>query len=308
MNHRKTIKSLILAAGYATRLYPLTESFPKPLLEVKGKTILDWLLDDIESSGLVDEHIVVTNSKFVGIFNDWARKRSRACSFSELGAAKSPGQGLSSGPRPVTVLDDGTCSNEGRLGAVRDIAFAMETLSPDGDLLVLAGDNLLDFSLSRFIEYSQGKSTSCVMRFWQDDLLRLARTGVLEIGEDDRVVGMEEKPAMPRSNWSCPPFYYLTSSDASRVAQAIVDGCGTDAPGSLVAYLAEKSIVHAMLMPGTRFDIGTIETYEQVKSSYPGILPTDAPRVHPVSTEPPHDPIPLSAGLPSSEPHPKTGD
>ena len=123
------MKCLVLAAGYATRLYPLTENFPKPLLEVQGKTILDWLLEDIESAGLVNGYIVVTNHKFAPHFQRWAQSHSL----------------------PITVVDDGTGSNETRLGAVRDIQFVLDTLAIDEELLIIAGDNLLDFSMTSFL-------------------------------------------------------------------------------------------------------------------------------------------------------------
>ena len=119
------MKCLILAAGYATRLYPLTENFPKPLLEVRGKSILDHLLDDLDSTGKIDGYVVISNHKFARCFTDWAKGKTL----------------------PVTVLDDGTERNEERLGAVRDVALAIRDLSLDEDLLVVAGDNLLDFSL-----------------------------------------------------------------------------------------------------------------------------------------------------------------
>ena len=119
------MKCLILAAGYATRLYPLTENFPKPLLKVGEKSILDWLVDDIAGAGLVDEYVVISNHKFAHHFEEWASSRSEK----------------------ISVVDDGTETNETRLGAVRDIQFAIDKLSIDDDLLVIAGDNLLDFSL-----------------------------------------------------------------------------------------------------------------------------------------------------------------
>ena len=136
------MKCLILAAGYATRLYPLTENFPKPLLKVGDKTILDWLVDDIDGAGLVDEYVVISNHKFAKHFQEWA-------------AAKS---------QKVTVVDDGTSTNETRLGAVRDIKYAIDELNLTGDFLVIAGDNVLDFSLQRFVRYANEKGTSCVMR------------------------------------------------------------------------------------------------------------------------------------------------
>lgn len=254
------MKCLILAAGYATRLYPLTENFPKPLLEVKGKTILDWLVDDIDSTGLVDGYVVVTNHRFAGVFQRWADLRNSSCA--PLNAA---------GVR-VRVVDDGTSTNETRLGAVKDISFAADSLSLDDDLLVIAGDNILDFSLKRFLEYSKAKGTSCVMRFYESDPAKLHKRGVLEIGVDDLIVGMEEKPAVPRSHWCCPPFYFLTRKDVSRVREGIQAGCGTDAPGSFIAWLCSRTPVHAMEMPGHRFDIGDLASYRAVCESYQGII------------------------------------
>ena len=243
------MKCLILAAGYATRLYPLTENFPKPLLKVGDKTILDWLLEDIHRSGLVDGYIVVSNRKFAPHFLKWAKEH----------------------PPPVTVVDDGTETNETRLGAVRDIAFAMKETGVKDDLLVIAGDNLLDFSLTSFIDYARKKGTSASMRYWEADEKRLRRSGVSEVDGSDRLIGLEEKPEEPRSHWCTPPFYFYRAEDARRVEEAIGDGCGVDAPGSLLSWMAKHTVIHSMEMPGKRYDIGTIETYEAVQREYRGI-------------------------------------
>ena len=130
---------VILAAGYATRLYPLTEHFPKPLLEVGGKPILDWLIEDLENFGEIREYVVIANHKFAAQFSAWAPERKEKRGWK------------------ITVVDDGTETNETRLGAVKDIQFAMERLGLDDDLLVLAGDNLLDFSLGSFLSYIKEK-------------------------------------------------------------------------------------------------------------------------------------------------------
>lgn len=240
------MKCLILAAGYATRLRPLTDNFPKPLLKVGGKPILDWLVDDIGSSAVVDGFCVISNHRFAGMFREWASGR----------------------PEDIEVVDDGTSTNETRLGAVKDILFTVESLGIKEDILVIAGDNLLDFSLLSFIEYSLSKGTSCVMRYLEPSEARLRKCGVLEIDGDDLVLGMEEKPSEPKSHWCCPPFYYYIAADASRIAEAIADGCGTDAPGSLVAWLSGKAPVHAMEMPGSRYDIGSLESYREVCSYF----------------------------------------
>ena len=243
------MKCLILAAGYATRLYPLTENFPKPLLEVKGKTILDWLIDDIDTLGEVDEYIVISNHKFAHHFDAWAEKNDHN----------------------ITVLDDGTTSNETRLGAVKDIQFAIDTLSLDTDMLVIAGDNLLDFSLTAFIKYAREKGASAIMRYYEADEKRLLKSGVVTVDESDLITEMTEKSPTPATHWCTPPFYYYTRSDAHLVKAGIEAGCGTDAPGSYIAWLCNRTKVYAMEMPGSRYDIGNLESYEAVKKEYCGI-------------------------------------
>lgn len=243
------MKCLILAAGYATRLYPLTENFPKPLLAVGDKTILDWLIDDIDTLGKVDEYVVISNHKFAHHFEKWAAEKTQN----------------------ITVVDDGTESNETRLGAVRDIQFAIDKLGIDDDMLVIAGDNVLDFSLTKFIEYALSKKTSCIMRYFEAVEKKLTKCGVVEIDENDKILGMEEKPEKPKSNWCCPPFYYYTKEDSHLIEKGIASGCGTDAPGSYIAWLCTQTPVHAMEMPGSRYDIGNLESYEEVKKNYHGI-------------------------------------
>lgn len=182
------MKCVILAAGYATRLYPLTENFPKPLLSVGEKNILEWLIDDIGDS--VDEYIVISNHKFVNHFVEWAKTRKEK----------------------ITILDDGTESNETRLGAVRDVQFAIDELKLDDDLLVIAGDNVLDFSLKEYISYQKEKQTSCVMRYYEPSVEKLHKTGVAQVDENGLILSMEEKPAEPKSHWCTPPFYiYMLS-------------------------------------------------------------------------------------------------
>ena len=151
------MKCLILAAGYATRLYPLTENFPKPLLKVGEKTILDWLIDDIDSLGIVDEYVVISNHKYAPHFDAWSAEKQQK----------------------ITVVDDGTSTNETRLGAVKDIQFAIDKLNIDDDMLVIAGDNVLDFSLTKFMKYAQEKSTSCIMRYYEGSETKLTKCGVI---------------------------------------------------------------------------------------------------------------------------------
>ncbi|MBR5527919.1 MAG: nucleotidyltransferase family protein [Clostridia bacterium] len=243
------MKCLILAAGYATRLYPLTENFPKPLLTVGEKNILDWLLDDIDTLGVVDEYAVISNHKFAHHFEEWAKTKKMK----------------------ITVVDDGTSTNETRLGAVRDVQFAIDKCGYDDDMLVIAGDNVLDFSLTHFIKYAMDKKTSCIMRYYEPSEQKLLKCGVVTVDESDLVLNMTEKSPTPATHWCCPPFYYYSKEDARMVEKGIEAGCGTDAPGSYIAWLCGERPVHAMEMPGKRFDIGNLESYENVKKEYKGI-------------------------------------
>ena len=242
------MKCLILAAGYATRLYPLTKNFPKPLLKVKDKTIIDWIIDDLDSLNVIDKYYVVTNHRFVEEFIKWNNRDD------------------------IQIIDDGTCDNENRLGAVKDIDLAISSMNINDDLLIMAGDNLLDFSLRNYIEYFKNKKTSCVMRFYQEDINKLRRTGVAQIDDNDVIVNMEEKPKEPKSNWTIPPFYIIKKEDLEMISKAIKDEINVDAPGSFIAYLASKRTVHAFKMNGNRYDVGNLESYNQVNSTYQGIV------------------------------------
>ena len=235
------MKCVILAAGYATRLYPLTENFPKPLLPVGGKPILDWLLDDLENC--VEQFIVVTNHKFAGEFEKWSRGR-------------------------VRVIDDGTETNETRLGAVKDIQLAVEGI--EDDVFVMAGDNVLDFSLVSFINFSISSGTSCVMAHREERLEALRKTAVITVDEENRITSYEEKPHQPKGTLAVPPFYYYKHTDIGRIHEALDDGCGYDAPGSFAAWLSNHTPMHAWLMPGSRHDIGDLASYEAVRDSYRG--------------------------------------
>lgn len=244
---------ILLAAGYATRMYPLTENFPKPLLEIKGKPILDWVVDDLASGGKIDRYVVISNHKFLSCFEKWAGEK-RA-------------QGI-----PVEVLDDGSTDNDHRLGAVKDIEFAIEKLGLSDDLLVLAGDNVMDFSFNSFVAYFEEKRTTCIMRYRVPGLKGPCKFGVATVDEDGRVLKMVEKPQVPESEWAVPPFYVYKNSDLGLFRKGIESGCKTDAPGSFIEWLCKQTDVHAFEMPGQRFDVGSIEGYEKIKVSYTGIV------------------------------------
>lgn len=239
---------VILAAGYATRMYPLTENFPKPLLDVKGKSIIEWLIEDVEKTEKVSKYVIVSNHKFINKFIEWAN-----------GFAMKD---------KVVVIDDGSTDNDNRLGAVKDIAFAIEKLNIKDDLMVLAGDNLLDFSLVDFVNYFYKKNSTCVMRYFEGSIDKLRKTGVALVNTDDKIVKMTEKPENPESNWAIPPFYIYKKEDIYEIEKGIKEGCPTDAPGNFISWLCERADIFAYEMPGKRFDIGSIEGYEKIKDSF----------------------------------------
>lgn len=242
------MKCIVLAAGYATRLYPLTENFPKPLLPVGGKPILNWLLDDIDTFPEVTEHIIISNHKFIQHFTEWKVKQLLK--------------------KPITILDDGSTDNEDRLGAVKDIQFAVDSLHLDEDLLIVAGDNILDFSLAEFVNYMQQKETSCVMCHEENDLKKQQKTAIITKDKNDLITSYEEKPNMPKGNLAVPPFYCYRNKDVKRIEEAIIAGCEIDAPGSFASWLSMNTDVHAWLMPGKRYDIGNIMSYEAAQKVF----------------------------------------
>ena len=235
------MKNIVIAAGYATRLGELTKNFPKPLLKIGENTILGRMLDDIDTIPQIDEHIIITNHKFAPIFEEWAAKQTYT--------------------KPITIIDDGTETNDTRLGAVCDLLYAIDQLQINDDMLVVAADNLLFFSFQEFVDFAMDKQTSCIMCHEQPSIEKLQRTGVIVVDEAMKVLNMEEKPQVPKSHWAVPPFYIYLKKDLALVKQSVVNGCGKDAPGNLAHYIVEQTTMHAWPMRAGRFDIGSLDTY-----------------------------------------------
>lgn len=242
------MKTIVIAAGYATRLGELTKDFPKPLLKIGKKSIMERLMDDIDTVPDIDEHIIVTNHRFAPIFEEWASSRHYT--------------------KPLTIVDDGTDSNETRLGAVGDLLFTMRKLNIDDDILVVAADNLLFFSFRDFVAFAKEKQTSCIMYHEQPSIEKLQRTGVIVIDDNNRVLEMAEKPQVPKTHHAVPPFYIYQKKDFDLIRHALENGCGNDAPGNLAHYLAEHTVMHAWPMTGGRFDIGSLDTYYEACEKY----------------------------------------
>lgn len=242
------MKNIVIAAGYATRLGELTRNFPKPLLKIGENTILGRMLDDIDWIDDIDEHVVVTNHRFADIFERWASEQHYS--------------------KPVTIVDDGTESNETRLGAVCDLLYAMDKLQIDDDLLVVAADNLLFFSFAGFVAFAKEKQSSCIMCHEQPSIEKLQRTGVIVVDDRMKVLNMEEKPQVPKSHWAVPPFYIYLQKDLDLVRHSVENGCGKDAPGNLAHYMVEHTTMHAWPMSAGRFDIGSLDTYYEAVEKY----------------------------------------
>ena len=235
------MKNIVIAAGYATRLGELTKNFPKPLLKIGAKSILERMLDDIDTIPEIDEHIIITNHRFASIFEEWAHEQHYR--------------------KPITIVDDGTSTNETRLGAVGDLLFTMEKLQLDDDMLVVAADNLLFFSFKEFVDFAKSKQTSCIMYHEQPSIEKLRRTGVVVLDKNNRVLEMAEKPQEPKTHFAVPPFYIYLRKDLETVRHALENGCGVDAPGNLAHYMVDNTVMHAWHMSAGRFDIGSPDTY-----------------------------------------------
>ncbi|MBR5350886.1 MAG: nucleotidyltransferase family protein [Prevotella sp.] len=244
------MKTIILAAGYATRLYPLTENTPKQLLNVGGRTIMGRMLDDLDAISDVHENVIVTNHKFVNHFKEWMDNATYC--------------------NAIHLLDDGSENENDRMGAVGDLVAAIEAMDIDDDILVVYADSLLDFSFDTFVDFFKEKSASCIMYHPMDDEEELKKYAVVEVNKKGRVKRIEEKPQKPRTNLAVPPFYIYRKEDLPLIREAINNGCNVDSPGNLVEYLYDKTPIYAMEMPGRRFAISDIEEYEQLKKTFPG--------------------------------------
>lgn len=221
------MKALILAAGYATRLRPLTDTIAKPLLPVGGRPMVDWILDRIEETS-ADEIHLVTNARFARDFERWAEGKD------------------------VHVHNDGTTSNEDRLGAIGDIDF----VGIDDDLLAIASDNLFDYSLADYEAYWRAKGGSCIAVHDVGDVELAKKYGIVDVDEDDRVTNFIEKPESPPTTLCATATYLYRREDVARVKTYLAEGNPPDQPGNYVAWLHRRAPVYAYRFPGEWYDIG----------------------------------------------------
>jgi glucose-1-phosphate thymidylyltransferase len=234
----------VLAAGYATRLYPLTLDRPKALLEVGGRPMLDRILERLEAMG-VEETIVVTNAKFTPHFEGWARDK-----------------------RAVRVVNDGTTSNEDRLGAIGDIAFVLDALGLEDDLVVVAGDNLFGEDISGFAAFGQEVDAPVLAVHDVGDLSLMPAYNQVEVDAEGRVTFMEEKPENARTTLAGIALYYYPRHALPLIRQYLAEGNNPDQPGRLPQWLHTRTDVYTWQLPGDWYDIGSAETLQEADTIF----------------------------------------
>ncbi len=243
------MKAIVLAAGYATRLYPLTKDKPKPLLDIAGKPIIEYLLDDFKKIAALDTVYVVTNARFAPVFDSWAQKQSeRETPF----------------PFDIKIVNDGTTSNETRLGAIADIQYVIDEHAIDDDLLVAAGDNIFQFDFADLAEFYEKMNSDVIVAQELNDPERLKTRGVVQFDENKRVIGFQEKPARPISNYVAPALYIHKRESITFYFEYLNFQNNPDAPGYFIKWLYPQTPVHAFVLPKPAIDIGTLKTYERV--------------------------------------------
>jgi glucose-1-phosphate thymidylyltransferase len=241
------MKAVILAAGYATRLYPLTLNRPKALLDVGGRPMVEHLLERLQEVDGLDGIYLVTNSKFAETFRDWA-----------TGWAGTE----------VQIVDDGTADEETKLGAIGDLELTIRKAAIDKDLIVLAGDNLFTESLAPFGEFARQKNAPALGVYDVGDLEAIRRYNAIELDDDDRLTFFEEKPEQPRSTLTGIALYFYPRRSLGLVREYLEAGNNPDQPGRLVQWLYPRVPVYAWRVPGRWYDIGSAETLAEADAAF----------------------------------------
>lgn len=244
------MKALILAAGYATRLYPLTRKYPKPLLPVKKRPIIDYIVDKLDAASQVSEIIVVTNSKFIRCFRKW----EKALRIS----------------KPLVLVDDLTRDNASRLGAIGDVDFVLRKKKLKNDLLVIGGDNLFDAGLQGFLSFvKKHKDSPVIGAYDAKDLNRAKHYGVIRLDKNKRLVDFKEKPAKPRSTLIAMCLYYFPARSLALIRKYLkVRRKRHDATGLYIDWLKEKMPLYGFVFGGAWHDIGGHEFYQEARETF----------------------------------------
>ncbi len=243
------MKVLILAAGYATRLYPLTKDKPKPLLVVGKKTIIDHLIEKLEALDEIDCIYIITNQKFYGLFQDWLKM-------------------LKTNKR--IVLDhDGSTTNENRLGALGDTKLIIERQGIRDDIMVLASDNMFNWELKDFLEYAKLKPRLFTMGAYDiEDKKKASRYGVVEADDKGNIENFLEKPQNSPSSLVATGIYYFPADYLYLISDYLKVGNEKDAPGHFIQWLHKEREVRCYIFKGVWYDIGDIESYRKANLSF----------------------------------------
>ena len=244
------MKLVVLAAGYATRLYPLTLDRPKPLLTVGGRPLLERLLESVSAIAGIDGAYLVTNAKFAGHFERWAETYA--------------------GPLRPTVVDDGTTSDDDKLGAIGDLGLVLERTGLDDELVVVAGDNLFSGSLAGFGAVVAERGAPVVGVYDVGRLEEMSKYNAIELDGDGRITSFEEKPEDPTSTLMAIALYFYPRQSVPLVRQYLEEGNNADQPGRLVEWLYPRVPFYAWRVPGTWYDIGSKESLEEADRAFSG--------------------------------------
>lgn len=242
------MKAILLVAGYATRLYPLTKDMPKALLKIGKKEILTHIYEEVETLENVDEIYVITNYKFYEHFCKWAN-------------------GLNSSKK-ITVIDDGTTNEDNRRGAIGDIKYTIDKQNIKDDIIVIAGDNFFTYKLKDLYSYYNKVQDNCVCVKEIDDIEQLKAFAVACVDNNNKLIDLEEKPNNPKSNIAVFATYIYTKSTIPMFEQYLNEGNKPDAPGYFVEWLYKRKNVYAYKFKGECYDIGTLKSYEAVNEMY----------------------------------------
>ncbi len=241
---------LILAAGYGTRLYPLTRNIPKPLLPCNNRPIINYLLDKVKDFKDLKEVIIVTNNRFAGHFEKWAQEQKKF-------------------PAPIRIVNDNTTSPEDRLGAMGDIRFVIKNAGVSDDLLVMGGDNLFDYSLTDFVRVSQAKRPSATIGLYDLKSKEKAKIfGVVSINGEKKITSFEEKPKEPKSTLIAMCLYYLPEKSFPFIERYLKNTKSADTTGDFISWLSQQEAVYGFSFEGRWYDIGSIEAYHEAQADF----------------------------------------
>jgi glucose-1-phosphate thymidylyltransferase len=245
------MKLIILAAGYATRLYPLTLTQPKPLLPVAGKPMIEYVLDNLAPIGGIDRIYVVTNAKFAGHFERWSK--DYCANKAKLN---------------FTIVNDLSTDDSNKLGAIGDIHYVLKTQNVTDDIIVVAGDNLFSDKLPDFGRFCREKNAPVLAVYDVGDLDQIKKYNAINLDGDGRITFFEEKPKNPTSTLTGIALYFYPKSALPLIRQYIAEGNNPDQPGRLIQWLYPCLPVYTWKVPGLWYDIGSKETLEEANQIF----------------------------------------